>query len=406
MTFPLRSDEAPGRHGGSSVLRRGGGIRPGGADRDAARGSGSDGRPDANEAAGANDAATVSGLDRVTVAQPLVSRRILRGALRTAVRQPRRAAGALFTVARFTRGWRNIGVNVSTALKALWLADIVHRRHITHIHAYWLSHTSTAALVAALIERVPWSATAYRWDIDAANALLPEAAAPRVFVRCADELGERQLTTIAGSIGGTSPIVMVRTGVVFPPVAAWADTPIAPRTLICPGAFVEKKGHAVLVEAFAALRAAESAMELHLFGVGPLRGQVEQQLRDLGALGAVRFHGAVALDELRSFMLTRRPICVLASRQAADGQVEGIPVTLVEAMACGSPIVSTRTGAIPHLVLDGCGLLVPPDDAVALQRAIADVAREAAAPTCAVTPPTSGRDGSSACGRRRNGSLS
>ena len=320
----------------------------------------------------ANAAARASGLADATLAEPLVSGSVLRGALRTVARRPGRSLRALGAVARSTRGLRNIGVNASSVVKALWLADIVRRRRISHVHAYWLSHTATAALVAAQIEGVPWSATAYRWDIDAANALRPKLTTAR-FIRCADELGERQLMAIAASMGRASPVVLVRTGVVLPSPDAWLDTPIAARTLVCPAAFVEKKGHAVLFEAFRALRSAQPAMELHLFGDGPLRTRIEQQVRDLDLLDGVRFHGFVPLEELRTFMISRRPICVLPSHPGADGQDEGIPVTLIEAMACGAPVVSTRTGAIAHLVSDGCGLLVPPADAAALQRAILEV---------------------------------
>jgi glycosyltransferase involved in cell wall biosynthesis len=149
--------------------------------------------------------------------------------------------------------------------------------------------------------------------------------------------------------------------------------------LVCPAAFVEKKGHAILLEAFRSLLDHSSAMELHLFGEGPLRNQIVDQVRQLSLGDAVRFHGFVPLDQLRAFMIANRPICVLASHLGADGQDEGIPVTLIEAMACGAPVVATRTGAIEHLVSGDAGRLVPPADPVALECAIREVAGDVAA---------------------------
>lgn len=316
-----------------------------------------------------NAAAQVSGLATATLAEPLLSRAVVAGALRTLARRPGRSLRALAAVVRATSGRRNLKVNAISLLKALWLADVVRSRRITHVHAYWLSHTATAAWVAASIERVAWSATGYRWDIDAANALVPKFRTAQ-FIRCADELGLAQLDALATSIEGACPVVLVRTGVTLPPPDRWSGAPISSRVLVCPAAFVEKKGHAILVEAFHALRSGDPAVRLELFGDGPLREMIEGRLRELGDLDAVTFHGFVPLGELRSFLLDRRPVCVLPSRPAADGQDEGIPVTLIEAMACGSPVVSTHAGAIDHLVADGCGLLVEPGDATALADAI------------------------------------
>ena len=75
---------------------------------------------------------------------------------------------------------------------------------------------------------------------------------------------------------------------------------------------------------------------------------------------------------LRAFLRERRPIVVLPSIRADDGQEEGIPVVLIEAMANSCPVVSTSTGSIPDLVLEGCGWLVADRDADALREALED----------------------------------
>jgi glycosyltransferase involved in cell wall biosynthesis len=267
--------------------------------------------------------------------------------------------------------------------KALWLADLVQRRGAVHIHAYWLSHTATSAMVASEITAIPWSGSGYRWDIDAANSLRAKFSSAQ-FIRVADELGLDRLRRAADGIPAAAPLVLVRTGVAVPAREAWAHQPIHPLILCCPANFVEKKGHAVLVAAAQQLAAQYPNLRLEFFGDGPLRPQIEKALAEVGLGAMATFHGTRPLEEFRAFLRENRPICVLPSIRTADGQEEGIPVTLVEALANGAPVVSTRSGSIETLILDGCGLLVAPGDADELATALAAVADDpdAAARRC------------------------
>jgi glycosyltransferase involved in cell wall biosynthesis len=328
---------------------------------------------------GPNPAAVASGLADVTVGETLASPTVLRGALSTLARHPIRSIAGIFAVLSRAGGLRNFATNFAVIPKALWLAGLVAERRVTHIHAYWLGHTATAALVASRISSVPWSATGYRWDIDAKNAIGPKVREAQ-FLRVADELGERQLTDLASRLAThPAPIELIRTGVALPaPAAREAREPDA-GVLCCAAAFVPKKGHAVLIDAFADLVGQGRAMHLHLFGQGPLLSDVTAAVKVRGLVDQVTFHGVVPLAELRAFLLDRRPVVVLPSITAEDGQQEGIPVVLIEAMAAGCPVVSTRTGSIPSLVLDGCGWLVDGGDSVGLSRAIQSVADDPAA---------------------------
>lgn len=318
-----------------------------------------------------NDAARASRLlDRVR-AEPLISLGVLVGALRTLFRRPVRSAMAIAKVLPASGGRRNLAANVLVMPKALWLADLARLEGADHIHAYWYSHTSTAALVASMITGIPWSATGYRWDIDAENALRLKAHSAQ-FLRVADELGQRQMTAKLAAWGEADcPVPLVRTGVSMPEAGDWSSHPIDRTVLCCAAAFVPKKGHSFLIEALSGL-VAEDGREvvLHLMGDGPLRSQVEADVAARGLADRVVFHGIVPLDVLRRFLSDHRPIFVLPSIRADDGQEEGIPVVLIEAMANGCPVVSTTTGSIPSLVLDGCGTLVDDRDADALRRAV------------------------------------
>jgi glycosyltransferase involved in cell wall biosynthesis len=133
--------------------------------------------------------------------------------------------------------------------------------------------------------------------------------------------------------------------------------------LVTPASLLPVKGHRYLLEALAGL----DGVTLDLAGAGPLREDLEQR-----ALGLpVTFLGPVSHPELLAGLEQARwDAVVLPSAPTPEGDREGVPVTLVEAMAAGVPVVSTASGAIPELVTEGSGLLVPPADPAALREAI------------------------------------
>jgi glycosyltransferase involved in cell wall biosynthesis len=131
--------------------------------------------------------------------------------------------------------------------------------------------------------------------------------------------------------------------------------------LVHVGRFAPPKNHALLVEAFAQV-CADAPLYLLLVGGGELENAVREQVAGLGLQGRVRFLGirADVADILRA-----SDMFVLSSR------VEGNPLSVMEAMAAGLPVVSTAVGGVPELVREGVtGLLVPSEDAGALAQAM------------------------------------
>jgi sugar transferase (PEP-CTERM/EpsH1 system associated) len=138
------------------------------------------------------------------------------------------------------------------------------------------------------------------------------------------------------------------------------------------------KNHRVLVAAFARLRALlhESAPELaarvklSIVGDGPLLPALREQVATLGIEDAVWLPGARA--DINALLHT-------FSVFALPSLAEGTPVSMLEAMACGLPVVASRVGGIPEVVDDGVqGLLVPVDDVEELARALVRYAGDAA----------------------------
>jgi colanic acid/amylovoran biosynthesis glycosyltransferase len=134
------------------------------------------------------------------------------------------------------------------------------------------------------------------------------------------------------------------------------------------GRFVEKKGAAHLIEAMRLLEARGAPTRLVLVGDGPLAGALREQA---STLHGISFAGWLPNPDVRRLMRGALAVCV-PSVAAADGDSEGLPTVIFEAMAEGAPVVASRHAGIPEAVEHGrTGLLVPPDDPRALADALA-----------------------------------
>jgi colanic acid/amylovoran biosynthesis glycosyltransferase len=149
----------------------------------------------------------------------------------------------------------------------------------------------------------------------------------------------------------------------------------APR-VISVGRFVEKKGFDYGLRAVArAERLLGSSLEYHLVGDGPLRPELQRLAQAEGLAERVTFHGAKSSDEIIA-LLADAELLMAPSVTAANGDKEGIPMVLMEAMAQGVLVLSTLHSGIPELVQNGeSGRLVPERDADALASALADLLR-------------------------------
>jgi glycosyltransferase involved in cell wall biosynthesis len=134
------------------------------------------------------------------------------------------------------------------------------------------------------------------------------------------------------------------------------------------------KGHEHLLKAIAVLRAGGLRAKLLLVGDGERRETLERLAVSEGITEQVRFLGQLRHEEvLALYRYQRFSAYVQPSVELGLGEHEGIPVSLMEAMACGVPVVATATGGIPELVQQGAGLLVPGSEPRALADALAKV---------------------------------
>ena len=148
--------------------------------------------------------------------------------------------------------------------------------------------------------------------------------------------------------------------------------------LVTVARLVEKKGIEYALRALAMLRRSGHDVEYAVAGGGPLRPALEALARELALGAAVRWHGPLGHDQLPQ-LLAESDVFVAPSVTAEDGDEEGIPVSIMEGMAAGLPVVATDHSAIPELVEDGVsGWLVAERDPEALADRLARLAGDPA----------------------------
>lgn len=127
-----------------------------------------------------------------------------------------------------------------------------------------------------------------------------------------------------------------------------------------------RKGLRELVEAAAMLHPLRPHLQVYMVGEGPDRPQVEQAIESAGAVDYIHTLPPCSPDDVALWMAA-------ADLVTLPSYMEGCPNVVLEALACGRPVVATRVGGIPEIMSDSCGRLIQPRDAEALRQALDSV---------------------------------
>ena len=290
---------------------------------------------------------------------------------------------------RVLRAWLSVRkFDTYRAARAVWLGDLTRdptpsrvRRFgqalvlaaelpadVDRLHAHFLHTPASVARYAALLKGLPWTGSAHAKDV----WTIPEWEKREKLASCewlvtCNRVNCEHLSALApaGRVGLVYHGVDLKR---FPPPPA-ARAPRDEVSLLSVARLVEKKGTDVLLQALARLPASSKWRLVHVGG-GPLASKMQKLARSLGIDGRIEWRGALTHDRL---LLEYRnaDLFVLASRVARDGDRDGLPNVLAEAASQGLACVSTRVSAIPELIRDGTGVLVPPEDPAALAEALA-----------------------------------
>lgn len=257
--------------------------------------------------------------------------------------------------------------------EGVYLAAEIERQGIPHIHAHFALNATTLALVVARLTGASFSFTAHANDIFADQVILKEKIKAARFIVAISEYNKRFLVEYSGDPRVAGKIHVVHSGI---PVTDFSldHHPVrpasAPPLVLSVARLVEKKGFPFLIQACRYLRDRGYCARCIILGSGPQEGELRRLIHDLDLEGWVELPGWLDQTQVRAY-LREATAFALPCIVAEDGDRDGIPASLMEAMAMAKPCVSTAISGIPELIEDGCsGLLVAEKDAVALADAL------------------------------------
>ena len=306
-------------------------------------------------------------VERVRYIPPLVSWRAARAAARRALHL-RSYLGTKATMAGLAVRSRSLAPRAIPNLAAAeYIADDMARAGVTHVHAAFASQPALIGLLVARSLGLPFSFAGHARDIFVRAQVLPEKIAAARFVNVCTEHAASHLRALCPEHADN--IHTIYHGLDPEALPSAERRPTDPPTILAVGRLVPKKGFEYLIRACHRLAQAGVGFRCVIAGGGPLRLALETSARKLG-LTQLTITGALPPDSVEA-LYGRASVFVCPSVMAPDGDRDGLPNVVLEAMAWRLPVVGTDVGGIPEAVAhERTGLIVPPNNATALSEAI------------------------------------
>jgi glycosyltransferase involved in cell wall biosynthesis len=262
--------------------------------------------------------------------------------------------------------------------QALQLARQLRLKRFQHLHAPFASDAATVARLASRLTGVPYSFTARAKDIFHQNVESDDLRRKFRDAAAVVTISDMHLDYLRETFGPLAAKVQrIYNGLDLEEFPYRAPRDRAP-VIVAVGRLIEKKGFGDLIDACALLSERGRTFRCRIIGAGILRAELAAQIERLGLSGAVELVGPVCQSEVRREIQSAAVLaapCVIAR----DGDRDGLPNVIQEALALGTPVISTDIAGIPEVVRDEeTGLQVPKHDppalAAALERLLADSA--------------------------------
>jgi glycosyltransferase involved in cell wall biosynthesis len=250
-------------------------------------------------------------------------------------------------------------------LEGVYAAEILRRYAIDHLHAHFADRAATVALVASRLLGIPYSLTAHANDIYVDPVLLPQKISAASFVITCTRYNQAYLQKLTGP-STHGKLKCIYHGLELDHYKPHQKQENTTLRLLAVGQLKEKKGFSYLIEACFILKRQGVNFNCEIIGEGPLRDELTARIGELSLEGCLTLSGALPHNEIiRKYQ--EADIFVLPAVLGADGDRDGIPNVIIEAMAMGLAVVSTHHSGIPEVIQAGYnGLLATPADAPAL----------------------------------------
>ncbi len=319
-------------------------------------------------------------LDRAERDRTLYVKAIPRAAMvRTLARTLLRHPGAVVRTGlqALASGRLDLGAGAKAVLQlleAVLVWDHCQRHGVHAIHAHFGQAPASVAWWVARLgnaigdERWTWSVTIHGWHefVTEDTSRLRDKLTAADLVVCVSDFTRAQVLRIAPR-SAWDEVAVVRCGIDLEAFAPRASRPVgSPPLVVVTARLAAEKGHLVLLDALRRLADEGMAVHARIIGDGPLRGEIDDAITRLGLDDVVELTGALPPAEVAAALREADVFCLPTF-------AEGLPVSLMEAMAVGVPVVTTYISGIPELVVDGeTGWVVPAGSTEALSGALRD----------------------------------
>jgi len=295
---------------------------------------------------------------------PYISPQILAENARQLVRRPLQYIRLWNQAVWENRSSPNFLARVALLLpKSVAIARHMQANNVAHIHAHYATHPAFVAWSIHQLTGLSYSFTAHAHDIFVRTAMLPTKAREAAFIVAISEYNRQHLAKLVGDW------VREKTAVIHCGIRPEDYQPHGARSpeskpfhIVNIGSLQPYKGQKYLVEACSILKARGVNFRCSIIGGGEEFTSLERQIQSAGLQSQVELAGSKTQNEVAHY-LAQADCYVQPSVVTSNGKKEGIPVALMEALACGLPAVSTHVGSVDEIVQDGVsGFIVATGD--------------------------------------------
>lgn len=290
---------------------------------------------------------------------------ILRALFAIAFLSPRRFAAAVrLALATSRLGVRGLIYQMFYLAEAMLAAALLRKHTVHHIHNHFGDHSGVVTMLTSKLTGIGYSISFHGPHVffDARNAAIKEKIGNARFIRCISYFCRSQLIVLSESSDLPS-LKIVHCGLDLTKYQFRLPRQEV-RQIFCAARLAPEKGIEFLVQALALLIAKNRDVHLRLAGDGPSRAALEDTARKLGVADRVSFLGNLSEQDVAQ-ELSSSDLFVLPSL------AEGVPVSIMEAMAIGVPVIATNIAGTSELVESGkTGFLVRPTDFQAIADAV------------------------------------
>ena len=273
-------------------------------------------------------------------------------------------------------GWGDRG-DKTRLYEAAWLGLELKRRRIRHVHAHFAGIAARTAYWIKQFYGIGYSFTGHANDIFcetdfpvSLDELVKEARLVVTETDYSRDWLRRRCPAWARKIE------RVYNGIYREEFSGTDSIPAEPPEIVSVGRLIEKKGFGELIEACGMLRERGVEHRCRIVGAGPLEGVLTEQIERMGLQDIVTLEGSRKEAEVMEY-LKRGRLFALACTRDPDGGSDNLPTVIMEAMATGLPVVSTRVAGIPEMIEDGVtGRLLEEHDIPGLARAIEELLQD------------------------------